>query len=309
MSSEIPYPIHSISEQRRLLSLPSPEHPLVDVIRMEEVRHNSDKRFRALLLNVYCISLKKQVNGKVKYGQGYYDYDGGLMSFFAPGQIVASVPENHRLEGWCVAFHPDLLQGFPLARKIETYNFFSYDINEALFLSEKEEALMNGIVDHICLELQSSIDGLTQEVIISHLELLLQYSQRFYLRQFNTRRPAHHGLVAEVENLLHAYFNNDELLESKGLPTVAYLADRLNRSPKYLSDLLRSVSGKSAQQYIQNHLLNKAKALLSGSDLSVAEIAYRLGFDYPQSFNKLFRRKTNHTPLEYRHQSTDISPN
>lgn len=300
MDHHKPYEVNSITDHRRVLSLPAPEHPLIDVFRMEDVRHNPDKRFRTLMLNVYCISLKKKVQGKVKYGQGYYDYDEGLMSFFAPGQIVASVPENHRLEGWCVAFHPDFLKGHPLARKIEGYSFFSYAINEALFLSEKEETLMNGIADNIRQELQASIDGLTQEVLISQLELLLHYSQRFYLRQFQTRKTAHHNLVSEVENLLNVYFNDDNLLVAQGVPTVAYLAERLNRSPKYLSDLLRSVSGRSAQQYIQDHLLEKAKTLLSSSDLTVAEIAYMLGFDYPQSFNKLFRRKTDKTPLVYR---------
>lgn len=300
MDHHKPYEINSITDHRRVLSLPGPEHPLIDVFRMEDVKHNPDKRYRTLMLNVYCISLKKKVQGKVKYGQGYYDYDEGLMSFFSPGQIVASVPENHRLEGWCVAFHPDFLKGHPLARKIEGYNFFSYAINEALFLSEKEETLMNGIADNIRQELQASIDGLTQEVLISQLELLLHYSQRFYLRQFQTRKTAHHHLVNEVENLLNAYFNDDDLLVAQGVPTVAYLAERLNRSPKYLSDLLRSVSGRSAQQYIQDHLLEKAKTLLISSNLTVAEIAYMLGFDYPQSFNKLFRRKTNKTPLVYR---------
>ncbi|GAA4925661.1 helix-turn-helix domain-containing protein [Mucilaginibacter defluvii] len=294
------YEVNSITDHRRVLSLPGPEHPLIDVFRMEDVKHNPDKRYRTLMLNVYCISLKKKVQGKVKYGQGYYDYDEGLMSFFSPGQIVASVPENHRLEGWCVVFHPDFLKGHPLARKIEGYNFFSYAINEALFLSEKEETLMNGIADNIRQELQTSIDGLTQEVLISQLELLLHYSQRFYLRQFQTRKTAHHNLVSEVENLLNVYFNDDNLLVAQGVPTVAYLAERLNRSPKYLSDLLRSVSGRSAQQYIQDHLLEKAKTLLISSNLTVAEIAYMLGFDYPQSFNKLFRRKTNKTPLVYR---------
>ncbi|MCC8407837.1 helix-turn-helix domain-containing protein [Mucilaginibacter sp. UR6-1] len=300
MSRDTPYAINSISEHRRVLSLPGPEHPLIDIFRMEDLKHNPDKRFRTLMLNVYCISLKKKVSGKVKYGQGYYDYDEGLMSFFAPGQIVATVPENHQLEGWCVAFHPDFLKGFPLARKIESYNFFSYAINEALFLSEKEETVINNIVDNIRLELETAIDGLTQEVMIAQLELLLHYSQRFYLRQFNTRKPAHHQLLTEVENLLNTYFNNDELLLSNGLPTISYLSERLNKSPKYLSDLLRNLSGRSAQQHIQDHLLEKAKVLLTGTDLTVAEIAYRLGFDYPQSFNKLFRRKTNQTPLVYR---------
>jgi len=300
MRENLPYEVNSITEHRRVLSLPGAEHPLIDVFRMEDIKHNPDKRFQTLLLNVYCIALKKKVTGKVRYGQGYYDYDEGLMSFFAPGQIVATVPEDHRLEGWCVAFHPDLLRGYPLARKIENYNFFSYAINEALFLSEKEEALMNSIAGNIRQELHTSIDGLTHDVMISHLELLLQYSQRFYLRQFQTRKTAHHHLVTDVENLLNAYFNNDDLLITAGVPTVAYLAERLNRSPKYLSDLLRSVSGRSAQQHIQDHLLEKAKVLLTSSDLTVAEIAYQLGFDYPQSFNKLFRRKTDQTPLVYR---------
>jgi AraC family transcriptional regulator, transcriptional activator of pobA len=300
MNPQTPYEINSITAHRRALSLPGSEHPLIDVFRMEDVKHNPDKRFQTLMLNFYCIALKKKVQEKVRYGQGFYDYDEGLMSFFAPGQIVASVPENHKLEGWCVAFHPDFLKGHPLARKIENYNFFSYAINEALFLSEKEEAVVNRIADNIRHELHTSIDSLTQEVMISHLELLLHYSQRFYLRQFQTRKTAHHHLVTEVENLLNAYFSDDAMLIAQGLPTVAYLGERLKRSPKYLSDLLRSVSGRSAQQYIQDHQLEKAKVLLTTSDLTVAEIAYRLGFDYPQSFNKLFKKKTDQTPLLYR---------
>lgn len=267
---------------------------------MEDIPGSTNGRPRSLQLNLYCVALKRKVNGKVQYGQGYYDYDEGIMSFFAPGQITANVPDNHQLEGWCVAFHPDLLLGHPLARKIETYNFFSYGINEALFLSEKEEALVTNLVKNIQQELDTSIDGLTQEVLISQLELLLHYSQRFYLRQFNTRKPAHHHLLSEVDNLLAAYFSNDQQLADQGLPTVAYLANQLHKSPKYLSDLLRNLSGRSAQQYIHDHLLEKAKQLLTGSDLTVAEIAYKLGFDYPQSFNKLFRRKTNQTPLAFR---------
>jgi AraC family transcriptional activator of pobA len=300
MSPNLPLTVNSVTEQRRLVGLPGPAHPLIDVFRMEDIPASPDGRPRSLQLNLYCVALKRKVQGKVQYGQGYYDYDEGLMSFFAPGQITANVPDQHQLEGWCVSFHPDLLLGHPLARKIETYNFFSYAINEALFLSEKEEALVTNIVNNIRQELETSIDGLTQEVLISQLELLLHYSQRFYLRQFNTRKPAHHHLLSEVDNLLAAYFANDQQLADHGLPTVAYLADKLHKSPKYLSDLLRNLSGRSAQQYIQDHLLEKAKQLLTGSDLSVAEIAYQLGFDYPQSFNKQFRRKTNQTPLEFR---------
>lgn len=296
----MPYSIDSISEHRRIHSLPAPMHPMIDVFRMEDLLYNPDPRFHTLQLNLYCISLKRNVAGKVQYGQGYYDYDEGIMSFLAPGQITSNIPESHKLQGWCVAFHPDLLQGHPLAKNIGAYNFFSYAINEALFLSEKEEAIITGIAQNIRHELETAIDGLTQDVLIAQLELLLHYSQRFYLRQFNTRKPAQHHLLEEVENLLTAYFNDDERLENDGLPTITYLATQLHRSPKYLSDLLRNLSGRSTQQHIQDHLLEKAKSLLATSDLSVGEIAYRLGFDYPQSFNKLFRRKTNHTPLEYR---------
>ncbi len=301
MNNDTPQPVNSISDQRRALGLPPPPHPLIDVFRMEDIPAGAQQgRSRTLSFNLYCVALKRKVNGKVQYGQGYYDYDEGLMSFFAPGQITANVPDRHQLEGWYVAFHPDLLLGHPLSRKIKTYNFFSYAINEALFLSEKEEAIMTGIVQNIRQELETSIDALTQDVLISQVELLLHYSQRFYLRQFNTRRPVHHHLLNEVDNLLTAYFANDQQLADHGLPTVAYLADRLHKSPKYLSDTLRHLSGRSAQQHIQDHLLQKAKQLLTTSSLTVAEIAYRLGFDYPQSFNKLFRRKTNQTPLAFR---------
>jgi AraC-like DNA-binding protein len=282
------------------LSLPSPDHPLIDVFRLEDANRPDGDSMQVLHLNLYCIAIKRKVRGKVKYGQGHYDYDEGVMSFFAPGQIAANVPRNHELEGWSLSFHPDFLLGYPLAKKIEQYNFFSYAVNEALFLSEKEEALITGIVENIKRELQTSIDSLTQDVIISHLELLLHYSQRFYIRQFNTRKPAHHNLLSEVEYLLNTYFADDKKLVTEGLPSVTYLAAQLGKSPKYLSDTLRNLSGRSAQQHIQDHVLRKAKTLLSTTDLSVAEIAYTLGFDFPQSFNKLFRRKTNQTPLEYR---------
>lgn len=300
MNNETPFPVNSVSENVRLMSLPPAHHPLIAVFNMEDVRYNPDQRLRFLQLNLYCIALKKNVTSKVKYGHGYFDYDQGLMSFFAPGQIVSTVPENHQLQGWCITFHPALLQGHSLARKIDSYNFFGYGTNEALFLSEKEEVLMNGIAANIQQELSGAIDDLTQDVVISQLELLLHYSQRFYLRQFNTRKSTHHHIIAEVDNLLNAYFANDELLESEGLPTVNYIAMQLNKSPKYLSDVLKSISGRTAQQHIQEHLLSKAKTLLTSSDLTVAEIAYRLGFEYPQSFNKLFRRKVKQTPLDYR---------
>lgn len=300
MSRNIPYTINSITAQRRIMSLPGPSHPLIDVFRLEDIIHNPDEHVQMLHLDLYCISIKRKVDGKVKYGQGYYDYDEGVMSFFAPGQITANVPENHRLEGLSLSFHPDFLQGYPLAKKIEQYNFFSYAINEALFLSEQEEALVTGIITNIKQELQTPIDSLTQDVIIAQIELLLHYSERFYNRQFNTRKPAHHHLLTEVEHLLSTYFANDEKLGAEGLPTVTYLAAQLNKSPKYLSDILRLTSGRSAQQHIQDHVLKKAKVLLTTSNLSVAEIAYQLGFDFPQSFNKLFRRKINQTPLEYR---------
>jgi AraC family transcriptional activator of pobA len=296
--------INSISEFHRLVSLPEPLHPLVSVIRVADIRFNNTEIWEQFSLNFYCISLKKDVSGKVKYGQQYYDFDKGLMTFIAPKQIQAlAVPHDQILgtesgTGYALLLHPDFLYRHPLAATIKNYGFFSYAVNEALHLSEREEKNIVEIIEKIDTEYQF-IDKHTQDIILSQIDLLLNYSNRFYERQFITRKAINHDLLTKMDQLLNECFEQEQT-QKNGIPSVDLLAKKLNLSSYYLSDMLRSLTGQSAQQHIQDKLIEKAKEYLSLTNLSVAEIAYRLGFEYPQSFNKLFKKKLNLSPLEFR---------
>jgi len=296
--------INSIAEFHRLKGLPEPVHPLISLIRVEDLRFTDDPLWQQYSLNFYCISLKRGITSKVKYGQQYYDFDKGLMTFVAAKQVQSlempqdAVPGTSFGVGHALLFHPDFLYGHPLAAAISNYGFFSYAVYEALHLSDQEEQNIAGIFQKIGQEIQH-IDRHTQEIVLSQIDLLLNYSKRFYERQFITRKAVNHDLLIKMESLLSSYFADEAALK-KGLPSVEYLAAGLNVSPHYLSDMLRSLTGQGAQQHIQGKLVEKAKEYLSTTKLSVAEIAYRLGFDYPQSFNKMFKKKTDSSPLEFR---------
>ncbi|TDO22962.1 helix-turn-helix domain-containing protein [Pedobacter duraquae] len=295
--------INSISEKHRLVSLPEPLHPLVSVIRVEDMRFLESNIWEHFSVNFYCISLKRNITGKTRYGQQYYDYNKGVMTFLAPKQVMSidasQMDPLNSASGYALLIHPDFLYKHPLAAVIKNYGFFSYAVNEALHLSEKEEKYMAEIFEKIDEEYQH-IDKHTQDIILSQIDLLLNYSNRFYERQFITRKAVSHDLLGKMEQLLNECFEGGEGL-TKGIPTVEYLAGQLNLTPHYLSDMLRSLTGQSAQQHIQGKLIEKAKEYLSVTNLSVAQIAYQLGFEYPQSFNKLFKKKTNSSPLEFRH--------
>ncbi|MBB5645958.1 helix-turn-helix domain-containing protein [Pedobacter cryoconitis] len=294
--------INSISEKHRLVSLPEPLHPLVSVVNISDMRFKDDPIWKHFSVNFYCISLKRNIAGKTKYGQQYYDYDKGVMTFLAPKQILSLDADQMDIltpaTGYALFIHPDFLYKHPLAAAIKNYGFFSYTVNEALHLSEKEEKNIEEIFHKIAEEYQH-IDRHTQDIILSQIDLLLNYCNRFYQRQFITRKAANHDVLAKMELLLNQYFNDEKTLKT-GPPTVESLADQLHLSSYYLSDLLRSLTGQSAQQHIQEKLIEKAKEYLSITNLSVAEIAYQLGFEYPQSFNKLFKKKTNISPLKFR---------
>jgi len=296
-----PYAINSVSELHRLLSLPKPAHPLVSMIRLSDLREVCHRMIGSFVYQFYSICIKKDFNGKLKYGQNYYDFDGGVMTFFSPGQVISTdATEEVALSGWWLVVHPDFIRNYPLAKAIKEYGFFSYAVNEALHLSEKEEAMIASIMLNIEQEYRSAIDRFSQDVMVSHMELLLTYSNRFYNRQFITRKHAHNDLLIRLEALLSDYFNSDKVREM-GLPTVQYISDELNMSPNYLSDTLRQLTGQSTQQHIHDKLIEKAKESLTTTSLSVSEIAYQLGFEYPQSFSKLFKSKTRVSPLEFRH--------
>jgi AraC family transcriptional activator of pobA len=296
--------INSISEFHRLVSLPQPLHPLVSVVRVADMRFTDSAVWEHFSLNFYCVSLKTGIKGKVKYGQQYYDYDTGLMTFVAPKQVQSlNAPHEDILTpdagtGYSLLFHPDFLYKHPLATLIKKYDFFSYSLNEALHLSDREEKYIAEIFQKIDDEYQH-IDKHTQDIILSQIDLLLNYSNRFYERQFITRKAVNHDLLTRMEQLLNDSFEQQNALKN-GVPTVESLANQLHLSPHYLSDMLRSLTGQSAQQHIQQKLIEKAKEYLTVTNLSVAEIAYQLGFEYPQSFNKLFKKKTNVSPLEFR---------
>ena len=294
--------INSISEKHRLVSLPEPLHPLVSVINISDMRFTDNPIWKHFSVNFYCISLKRNISGKTRYGQQYYDYNKGVMTFIAPKQVMSLDADQMDIlspaSGYALLIHPDFLYKHPLATTIKNYGFFSYTVNEALHLSEKEEKNIEQIFQKIDEECQH-IDRHTQDVILSQIDLLLNYSNRFYERQFITRRAVNHDVLTKMEQLLNGYFDHGDELK-KGPPTVESLADQLHLSPYYLSDLLRSLTGQSAQQHIQDKLIEKAKEYLSITNLSVAEIAYQLGFEYPQSFNKLFKKKTNISPLKFR---------
>ncbi|KAA2243820.1 helix-turn-helix transcriptional regulator [Chitinophaga agrisoli] len=299
MSSTHIYRLRTISEYHQFRGLPKPEHPLISVIDLEKIQLQA-REPQSLTQDFYAIALKRAVNAKMKYGQQSYDFDEGIMSFLSPGQIYAIGGDTPLLHsGWLLLIHPDFLWNTPLAKSIKQYEYFDYAVHEALFLSEKEEATIIGIMRHIEQEYRANLDKFSQGIIITQIELLLNYAERFYNRQFITRKIANHKILERLEAVLAAYFNSDDLLK-KGLPTVPYIAETLNVSPNYLSGLLKSLTGQSTKQHIQDKLIDKAKEKLSTTDLSVSEIAYELGFDRPQSFSKLFKTKTSLSPLEFR---------
>lgn len=292
----------TITEFHQFRVLPKPEHPLISVIDVTSMTESPNDRPESLVFDFYSISLKRNFPAKVKYGQQEYDFDEGVMAFMAPGQVFSIEYNNNitlKKSGWMLLVHPDFLWNTPLAKTIRQYEYFDYSVNEALFLSEKEEATIAGIMQNIQQEYHSNIDKFSQSVMIAQLELLLTYGERFYQRQFITRKITNHKILNRLEELLTGYFNSDALV-SKGLPTVQFIADSLHVSPNYLSGLLKVLTGQSTQQHIHNKLIEKAKEKLSTTDLSVSEIAYELGFEHPQSFSKLFKTKTNFSPLEFR---------
>jgi AraC-like DNA-binding protein len=298
----LPHKIKTIGEYHSLMDLPKPQHPLISVLKFEDIKPNGGNRPKSIVNGFYSIALKKTFNAKMKYGQQAYDFTEGILAFIAPNQIISVVMEEDDIiehSGWLLIFHPDFLWNTSLAKKIKQYDFFGYNLTEALHLSEKEEIMLTGIMQNINQEYNSNIDKFSQDVIIAQLELLLTYSERFYQRQFITRKITNHTVLHKLENLLTAYFKQNNLNET-GLPTVQYISTQLNISPNYLSRLLRTLTGQSTKQFIQDKLIGLAKEKLSTTDLSVNEIAYEMGFEYPQSFSKLFKSKTNLTPIEFR---------
>lgn len=295
---------NTITEYHRAVGLPNPAHPLVSVVHMEQLNRPLAAGSFSLIYGFYCISMKRVKNATFRYGRQACDFDDGVLFFMSPGQVFSveiekdSFTSHH--EGWMILIHPDLLWNTPLAKNIKQYEFFSYSVYEALYLSDKEEAMLSAIARQIEQEYNAAIDRFSQSVMIAQIELLLTYSERFYQRQFITRKVVSHEVLVRLENFLADYFNSGALA-GQGLPSVTLIADTLNISPGYLSSLLKSLTGQSTQQHLHDKLIELAKEKLSTTSLSVSEIAYELGFEHLQSFSKLFKTKTKLSPLEFRH--------
>ncbi|EJL74049.1 helix-turn-helix domain-containing protein [Chryseobacterium populi] len=305
-STKLPFHFRSLSVLHEAMGIPEPLHPLISIVDYDDTRFDPEAFRNGTKSDFYKISFKTKFNGKVRYGQGYYDFENGGLSFVSPGQVLRMDYEEADYNGMSLHMHPDFVRSYPLAQKMKKYGFFSYSAAEALYLSEKEKKMIADIFKNIQNELNERIDQFSQDVIISQIELLLTYSNRFYNRQFITRKSVNIDVLTKMENLLDDFFDQEKGI--KGLPTVEYVASQLNLTPRYLSDMLRHHTGQNAQQHIHEKLIEKAKEYLSEPNISVSETAYQLGFEHPQSFSKLFKKKTAKTPNEFK-QSLNLSNN
>ncbi len=302
MISKQPYRVKTISEFHSLKGLPQPKYPLISVINYADIKCTPEIEVKNWIFDFYNIAIKRGVDAKLKYGQQNYDFDEGVMFFLSPNQVFGVLPSSSndiKRSGWMLLIHPDFLWNTSLSKNINQFDFFDYSVNEALFLSNKEEGILKNIIKNIEQECNENIDKFSQSIIISQIETLLNYSERFYQRQFITRRKVNYQILTQLEEILSQYFSSENLAD-RGLPSVNFVAESLNLSPNYLSNLLKSLTGQSTQQHIQDKLIEKAKEKLSTTELSVSEIAYELGFIYPQTFGNLFKKKTNVSPLEFR---------
>lgn len=300
-SENAPVRFTSLPEAHRALGLPPPPHPLISLVNRASTPVAGVSSHPAHVLSFYKISYRPRLSSRLRYGQGYYDFDEGGLLFAAPGQLVGGTDEHEvgACSQYTLLIHPDFLAGYPLAKKMRHYGFFSYTAKEALHVSEKEKELLFSLFKATEEELASRLDEFSQDVVVAQLELLLNYANRFYKRQFLTRKAVHSDLLQQLEEILADCFGHEDL-PGRGIPTVQYLAERLHVSSSYLSDMLRTLTGQSAQQHIHDHLIAQAKEKLSTTGLSVSEVAYALGFEHPQSFSRFFKTKTALSPLAFR---------
>lgn len=294
-----PVIFNSLSQLHKAMGQPAPLHPLISIINYGQAEFDAADLEAGIILNFYKISFKTKFSGKLKYGQGFYDFEEGGMSFVAPGQLLRMQEEEADYDGMSLHIHPDLLRNYALDSQIRQYGFFSYSASEGLYLSEKEKKTVLSIYQFIEDELNERIDKFSQDVIISQIELLLNYANRFYDRQFITRKAVNNDLLSKLEQHLEIYFIEERSLIN-GLPSVNTIAESLNVTPRYLSDLLRNLIGLNTQQFIHEKVIEKAKEFLAKDQMTIAQIAYYLGFEHSQSFNKLFKRKTNQSPSDYK---------
>ena len=298
--------LESISQLNALFQQTAPKHPLISVVDFSKIEKHEKIEEIKLTCGFYSVMFKNHCANKLKYGKEYYDFQEGTLMCIAPNQIITiendANSENADIVGWGLFFHPDLIRGTSLGNKIKEYTFFSYEVNEALHLSDKEKQTLWDCVDKLENELSENIDLHSQNLITSNIELLLNYCARYYDRQFITRKKVNTNLLRKFETILNSYFNSNDQ-QYKKLPSVKYFAELLFLSPNYLSDLLKKETGKTAQEYLHYYLIEEAKNNLLNTDDPINEIAFNLGFEYPQYFSKLFKSKTGMTPLAYRNMN------
>ncbi|HAS39813.1 MAG TPA: AraC family transcriptional regulator [Microscillaceae bacterium] len=290
----------SVSQIHEYLGFEKPTHPLITILDTAKMSYGEDFIGVKIISDLYCIALKDGSCG-LDYGRNHYDFSEGVLIFTGPGQVysVRKAQELNEINGWMIYFHPDLIRNTPLGSRIDQYSFFGYDVHEALHLSDQEQSIITNCVGLIQSEIKERIDGHSQQVLASNIELLLNYCLRYYERQFNTRAAQHQDIVSKVESLLKSYYEQEQLVEA-GPPSLDYLADNVALSPYYLSDLLKKETGRTAKDHINDFLISKAKNLLLRSEDSISGIAFNLGFNYPHYFSRLFKNKTGMTPQEYR---------
>lgn len=286
----------TITELMQGMGMPQPMHPLVALVNYDSAAISREHAGNSFLIGFYKISFKQHFKGQVKYGQGYYDFEAGGLAFLAPDQLVTMTGDESSYEGYTLYFHADLLLNAPLGNNIDQYGFFAYAVSEALFLSDPEKRIVSSLFESIAAELDNPTDAFSQDILVAQIGLLLHHSNRFYNRQFLTRKAVHDDLISRMDAFLAARF----AAHSDSIPTVRELAEQLNVSPRYLTDMLKTLTGKNTQQHIHDRLIAKAKLLLTTSRMHVAEIAYHLGFEHAQSFNKLFKRSTGISPGAFR---------
>ncbi|MCE2771444.1 MAG: helix-turn-helix transcriptional regulator [Saprospiraceae bacterium] len=298
--------LESISQLNALFQQTAPKHPLISVVDFSKIEKHEKIEEIKLTCGFYSVMFKNHCANKLKYGKEYYDFQEGTLMCIAPNQIITiennANSENADIVGWGLFFHPDLIRGTSLGNKIKEYTFFSYEVNEALHLSDKEKQTLWDCVDKLENELSENIDLHSQTLITSNIELLLNYCARYYDRQFITRKKVNTNLLTKFETILNSYFNSNDQ-QYKKLPSVKYFAELLFLSPNYLSDLLKKETGKTAQEYLHYYLIEEAKNNLLNTNDPINEIAFNLGFEYPQYFSKLFKSKTGMTPLAYRNMN------
>lgn len=293
--------LQSIADLHKLFNLGNNQHPLVAVLDFSKVSENVNQNSK-ISTDFYSIMFKNYCKNNIKYGRKAIDFQDGNLICIAPNQTIEidnEIEHKENMLGWGLFFHPDLIRATSLNDKLKNYSFFKYEVSEALHLSDKEKNILLECVQKIQSELEENIDVHSQYIIVSTIELLLNYCSRFYGRQMITRSQTNKSIITQIENILTKYFAATKLKE-QGLPTVKFLADNVNLSPSYLSDLLKKETGKNAQEHIHFYLIEEAKNYLINTEKNINEIAYTLGFEYPQYFNKLFKQKTGDTPMEYR---------